>query len=62
LVNNQRILATASWGVATAAVGFLRSWILAATHRHLPLFTAGLAAALMALLIASLPGPRMRST
>lgn len=54
-------LATAIWGVATAAAGFALSWLLAATHSHLPLFAAGLAAALVALLIAALPGSRVRS-
>lgn len=55
-------LATAIWGVATTAAGFVLSWLLAATHSHWPLFAFGLAAALTALLIATLAGPHARAT
>jgi len=50
-------LATAVWGVSTAAAGFLLSWLLAATASHLPLFAVGLAAALAALLVTAWPRP-----
>jgi predicted MFS family arabinose efflux permease len=48
-------LATTTWGVATAAAGFLLSGLLATTNSHLALFAVGLAAALLALFIAFLP-------
>lgn len=54
------LLATAVWGIATAAAGFMLSWLLAATHSHLPLFAASLAAALAALFVAFLPVSRTR--
>lgn len=55
-------LATAIWGVTTAGAGFLLSWLLAMTGSHLPMFGAGLAAALLALLLAAWPIPTASST
>ena len=46
-------LATAIWGITTAAAGFLLAWLLAMTGSHLPMFITGLAAALIALLLAT---------
>lgn len=48
-------LATAIWGVTTASAGFFLSWLLALTSSHLPMFAVGLAAALLALLLAVWP-------
>jgi hypothetical protein len=55
-------LATAIWGVTTAAAGFLLSWLLAMTGSHLPMFVAGLAAAMIGLLLAVRSGPESRRT
>ncbi|MGI9451640.1 MAG: YbfB/YjiJ family MFS transporter, partial [Geminicoccaceae bacterium] len=46
-------LATAIWGITTAAAGFFLAWLLAMTGSHLPMFITGLAAALIALLLAT---------
>ncbi len=53
-------LATAIWGVTTAAAGFFMSWLLATTDSHLPMFATGLAAALIALILAAWPTSRTR--
>ncbi len=45
-------LATAVWGVTTAAAGFLLSWLLVMTGSHLPMFVTGLVAALIGFLLA----------
>lgn len=42
-------LATAIWGVTTAAAGFILSWLLAVTDSHLPMFAVGFGAALISL-------------
>ncbi len=48
-------LATATWGVTTAAAGFFLSWLLAITDSHLPMFAASLMTALLALFLAFWP-------
>lgn len=51
-------LATATWGVTTAAAGFFLSWLLAMTGSHMPMFMAGLASALIGFLLAVRSGPQ----
>ncbi len=53
-------LATAAYGAAQTAVGFLLAWLYAVTGSHLPLFAIGLAGAVLTLPLADI-GPRRQS-
>ncbi len=49
---------TASWGAAQAATGFFLAWLFTASGTHVPIFAAGLVAALGAAALALWPAAR----